>query len=107
MCPVCDVEDCFRPAELGKRMCSAHRKHLARYGELRPVMDGDGIDRMARAVRSRLIEAAFALADADSEDDDVYDLAHVEFWSAVDAAARVGVRIVASLSPEPQRIRRR
>ena len=97
--PVCEVDDCFRPAAPGGRKCWAHYKQAKRTGGVRPIVEGPPAARLAEGARARLFAAAINLRDSCSEDDGAYAASEQEFWDAFRAAARVGADVVALSNP--------
>lgn len=71
---LCSVDDCGRPAREGD-LCPGHAKKKRRTGivggELETAKSGEN----RPSARNLLREAAYTLADADSEDDAAYDRA--------------------------------
>ena len=84
----CEV--CGRPGDRGRHLCSAHQKRRAD-GDTTPVGPARGGPAGARLHESplhRLLEAALAYADADSEDDVAFQRAKDNLRKAAKAYAR-------------------
>lgn len=85
----CSVDGCDRPVEAGG-LCAGHRKRQLRGQVIDAPLSDSIAGRLSPA--SMLVEAALALADADTSDDDAYERAVDNHRKAALRYARQAVR---------------